>query len=85
MTEKYEKTTILNTVNAIAKKHGLGLFVKYESTETSCVEVLFYDTQTETIIVRFILILDDLDSSWFYMVELAVLSKMIEKKLYVRS
>ena len=44
MTEKYEKTTILNTVNAIAKKHGLGLFVKYESTETSCVEVLFYVT-----------------------------------------
>ena len=35
MTEKYEKTTILNTVNAIAKKHRLSVFVKYESTETS--------------------------------------------------
>lgn len=85
MTEKYEKTTIFNTMNTIAKKHGLSVFVKYESTETSRVEVLFYDTQTETVLVRFIPILDDLDSSWPYMVELTVLSKMIDKRLYVRS
>lgn len=85
MKEVWEKEKVLDKLRSIADNHGLDVFVKYGTSKTDRIEVLLYDLKTETVVAYFVPILDDMDSFWPYITEFAVMSRMIEKRLYVRS